>query len=210
MVIRPLTLGSESGGGGASIGVQQDWPTELHNPRIDADNIIVRSDYWGIVGLFLWATPPVVQLPIGATLLGLLCLEGMPLQVQETGDDDGLRRYRNKPAHQVPVRKVVEEFPFETYSRNAYDLERLMLRYLEEMVTGLALDPALWDHVFSSMMQGVEAMAGTTDGDEECYRHQVNRIEWDWVHFPDKRAFLKKDGQEVEADTGNDHIKMEI
>lgn len=142
MVAAPLlALGSE-GEKGPSRNVHQSqaWPTALHNPRIDGDNIIVRSDYEGIVGLLLWTTPSVVTLPLGASLLSLICLMGTPLQ--EPGEIDiSPWQYSKKPFHEVPVRKTVDPFPFETYSCNAYDLERLMLHRLQAKVPALAQNP---------------------------------------------------------------------
>ncbi|KAH8759493.1 hypothetical protein F5883DRAFT_145284, partial [Diaporthe sp. PMI_573] len=212
LVAAPLASGSEGEKSQSrrrrrrNINVQrlQAWPTALHNPSIDADNIIVRSDYSGIVGLLLWTTPSVITLPFGASLLGLL--EGTPLQVQEAVDKNFSWTFRNKPFHEIPVRKTVNTFPFETYSRNAYDLERLMLHYLQAKVPALAQNPTeeRWKHVFAAMRQAVEVAADMTDGDKECYRHQIDRMEWDWFHFPDKE---EQDAQGAEADEGE---KMEI
>ncbi|KAI0865184.1 hypothetical protein F4860DRAFT_346831 [Xylaria cubensis] len=173
-VVAPL--GSE---GGSSINTQ-NWPTVLHNPRIDADNIIVRSDFSGIVGLLLWTTPPAVRLPFGASLLGLVFLEGTPLQVEDAteGSEDG-----NKPARKASARAIVDNFPVKSYSRDVYDLESLMLRYLQQKVPAFAQDPKLMKHIFAAMAQGVE-VADVTDRDKEYYKHQVDRMSWDWFHFP--------------------------
>ncbi|OQV09672.1 hypothetical protein CLAIMM_13766 [Cladophialophora immunda] len=186
----------------------QDWPMALHNPRIDADNIIVRSDHEGIVGLLLWTTPPIVTLPLGASLLSLLCLMGTPLQ--EPGDIEiSSWKYDKKPFHEVPVRKNVDPFPFETHSRNAYDLERLMLHRLQAKVPALAQNPGgkePWEHVFSAMRKAVDVADYMTDGDKESYRAQIGRMEWDWFHFPDK----EDNAQGVDEGYEGDVEKMEI
>ncbi|KAI1110289.1 hypothetical protein F5Y14DRAFT_429283 [Nemania sp. NC0429] len=219
LVAAPLaSLGSEGGKGKGenrqgrrNMDVQQleAWPTALHNPRIDADNIIVRSDHEGIVGLLLWTTPSLVSLPLGASLLGLLCLMGTPLQ--EPGDTCISRwQYKDKPFHEVPVRKKVDPFPFKTYSRNAYDFERLMLHRLQAKVPALAQNPGKkesWEHVFSAMKKAVDVADHMADGDKESYREQISRMEWDWFQFPDKE---EDDAQGVDEGYKGDVEKMEI
>ncbi|KAI1425029.1 hypothetical protein F5Y12DRAFT_398932 [Xylaria sp. FL1777] len=220
-VAAPLALlGSEGEEGeGEEIDVQQllqAWPMVLHNPRIDADNIIVGSDYKSMVGLLRWTTPSVVTLPLGASLLGLLSLEGTPLQ--EPGDIELTRWSTNTDFeaafHQRPVRKNVDRFPFETHSCNAYDLERLMLLYVQAKVPALAQHPEieeLWKHLFSAMRQAVDAADYMADGDKESYRQQIGRMEWDWFHFPEIQ-FLgnKKDAQGDDEGYQADVEKMEI
>ncbi|KAH8757947.1 hypothetical protein F5883DRAFT_566871, partial [Diaporthe sp. PMI_573] len=222
LVAAPLALlGSEGEQGeGEEINVQQllqAWPMALHNPRIDADNIIVGSDYKSMVGLLRWTTPSVVTLPLGASLLGLLCLEGTPLQ--EPGDIELPWWSRNRDYtaafHQRPVRRNVDPFPFETHSRNAYDLERLMLLYVQAKVPALAQHPEikeLWEHLFSAMRQAVDAADYMADGDKASYREQIGRMEWDWFRFPEnqKKDAQGDDEEAYEADVENEIEKMEI
>jgi hypothetical protein len=73
LVAAPLASGSKGRRRRRSINVQklQDWPKALHNPRIDVDNITVRSDYSGVIGLLLWSTPSVGLAHSGAFRSGL-------------------------------------------------------------------------------------------------------------------------------------------
>ncbi|KAH8746768.1 hypothetical protein F5883DRAFT_700155 [Diaporthe sp. PMI_573] len=161
-------LGPEGGG---SINAQ-DWPEALHIPCIGAENILVRSDHSGIQ--VLWPASAAVRLPFGASLAILLLLEGTPLQVQEATDGC------NDDKNPLTVRKVVDNSPFQSYSRDAYQIEILVLRHLQKKVPALAKDPKLWGHMFTAMEQGVEAATDITDGDKERYKTQVDRMRWDW------------------------------
>jgi hypothetical protein len=84
--------------------------------------------------------PSIVPLPFGAPLLSLLFLEETPLPVPEATEE---RKYRYTPVYKVPIRKVVDNFPFETYSRNTDHLKTLTLLYLQEKVPVLAKNPGL-------------------------------------------------------------------
>ncbi|KAI1745944.1 hypothetical protein F4680DRAFT_463348 [Xylaria scruposa] len=79
---------------------------------------------------------------------------------------------------------VVNNFPVESYSRDVYDLEGLMLRHLQQKVPALAQDPKLWIHIFAAMVAGVEVAVDITDGEKEYYKHQVDKMSWDWFNFP--------------------------
>lgn len=91
----------------------KNWPLALHNPCLDASNIIVRADWSGIACVLLWGEPLVMTLPFGASLSGLVCLEGSP-----TGGDEG---------DGSPVGPFLSS---EGYSREARELQRLWMYYL--------------------------------------------------------------------------------
>ncbi|KAH6982351.1 hypothetical protein BKA56DRAFT_616420 [Ilyonectria sp. MPI-CAGE-AT-0026] len=160
-VCEPLRLA----GGGDGLSNGQNWPMVLHNPRLDEYNIVVRPDWSGIACVLLWAAPPVMTLPFGASLTGLLCLEGLPDPYEPRCAEEGM----------AP--------PFEGYSREVYQLQRLCMYYLREKHPALAKDAQPWHRLFAAMAQGVAAAAWLEECRKKCYEEEFDEFAWDWFRF---------------------------
>ncbi|KAI1114804.1 hypothetical protein F5Y14DRAFT_461187 [Nemania sp. NC0429] len=163
-VCEPLRLAR----GGDRLGTVKDWPLVLHNPILDASNIIVRTDWSGIACVLLWGAPAVMTLPFGASLSGLLCLEGTP----EGGADMQENPHRDGPF-----------ISSKGYSREARELQRLWMYYLREKYLALAHDPQPWHRLFEGMALGMATTNDTTVLDMKRYATEVDQLKWDWFHF---------------------------
>ncbi|KAH8751045.1 hypothetical protein F5883DRAFT_692658 [Diaporthe sp. PMI_573] len=142
--------------------------TAPHNRLADASNMVIQSNWSGFDGLLFWAPSMTVALPLGASLCGLLWLEGVPLK------DDG----KKDPAKSC----TVDRFPFAAFSRDVYDLETL---WLEHLVRRGGMPPVEhnerpWKHLFQAMIEGVKVAANATDGDKMSYEEQVSKLAADW------------------------------
>lgn len=163
-VCEPLRLA----GGSDRLSNVKDWPMVLHNHCLDVYNIIIRPDWSGIACVLLWGAPPVMTLPFGASLSGLLYLEGNPAAGTDKDGD--------------PICKANPSL-FNGYSREARELQRLWIYYLREKHSALANDPQPWHRLFEAMGQGIPTAADSNEVDNKCYGRQVDELEWDWFHF---------------------------
>ncbi|KAI9691241.1 MAG: hypothetical protein M1822_008861 [Bathelium mastoideum] len=161
---------------------EQGWPMVPYNPRLDARNIIVRHDWSGIAGVLLWAAPPVVTLPLGASLCGLLFLEAIPYNEEDEYTNEEGEDTDEEDEHTDEEGNPIFLPPLTGYSRDVYELQRVSMYYLREKVPKLMNDPKLWRRLFAAMMQGVAA-ANASDLYKKCYERQVNELMWDWFHF---------------------------
>ncbi|EJT79398.1 hypothetical protein GGTG_04482 [Gaeumannomyces tritici R3-111a-1] len=155
-------------GGGNCLSDGQDWPMVLNNTCLDVYNIMIRPDWPGIACVLLWTKPLVMTLPFGASLDGLLFLEGKP------DTDPG-----------VDGNPICEADPsrFKSYSREGRELQRLCMYYLREKIPVLTNDPQPWHRLFAAMAQGVATAAECTELGYKCYARQLDELTWDWFHF---------------------------
>ncbi|OAG38284.1 hypothetical protein AYO21_07510 [Fonsecaea monophora] len=162
---------------GRNLDTGKNWPMVPHNPLLDVNNIIVRPDWSGIAGVLLWGAPPLMTLPFGASLSGLLRLEGVP-DLEDAGDDE----------------QACEINPsmFDTYSRNGRELERCCLYYLREKIPTLGDDPLAWRRLFKAMRDGTAAAGNTSKIERICHAAQVQDLRWEWFRL------------EIEADIPDD------
>ncbi|KAK2592811.1 hypothetical protein QQS21_009479 [Conoideocrella luteorostrata] len=203
LVYEPLTLHTRGVGGSDGVSGRQAWPMVPHNPRLDEYNIIIRPDWSGIACVLLWEVPPVMSLPFGASLSGLLRLEGYPLP--DVGVDGN------------PLRRANPSL-FLTYNREGRELERLCMYYLREKISFLADDdPLSWHRLFEAMNQGFATAVDLDELDRLCYARQVNELKWDWFRFeikaddvPDERPVAYCAESESGEENGDPDADMNI
>ncbi|OAL30163.1 hypothetical protein AYO20_08879 [Fonsecaea nubica] len=197
-VCEPLPLTGD--GRGHSLDNGEDWPMVPHNPLLDMNNIIVRPDWSGIAGMLLWGAPPLMTLPFGACLSGLLRLEGVP-DLESVGGGQ----------------RVCELNPsiFETYSRNGRELERLCLYYLRQKIPALAEDPQSWHRLFQAMGEGIAAATHTSEIDTICYATQLDELRWDWFRHEIKADIPDDESDVASSESGSgeesgDDVDMDV
>ncbi|TPX10365.1 uncharacterized protein E0L32_008770 [Thyridium curvatum] len=157
--------------GGGCLADEQGWPMVLHNPLLDAYNIIIRPDWSGIACVLLWGAPPAVTLPFGASLSGLLCLCGKP----EKDDETSLAQLLHWDGQYASL--------FEGYSREAREIQRFCLYYLREKERALANDPKPWHRLFDALAEGISSRTDMDEPYYKCYRTELEELKWDWWHF---------------------------
>lgn len=147
------------------------WPTAPHNLRCDGDNVIVRPGWSGFGGMVLWTAPAPVELPLGASLSGLLRLLGQPMRQKAVA---------NPQNPWVPV----DVLPFEGYRRDWDKFELLCPEYLQAQgaMPAVESDARSWQRMFAAMVEAVDLAADTADEDKPYYKREAEIMSGTWFH----------------------------